>query len=80
MRVCVFESASRRHDSPSVGAGSLLLRSEGPGQLFILYFDYVVCFMNVSQERKTASLGITLEQVIFPVTKADVGMTKVEMI
>lgn len=37
-QVYVFESASHRHDFPPVGSGSLPSYSEGPGQLFILYF------------------------------------------
>lgn len=37
-QVYVFESASHRHDLPPVGSGSLPSYSEGPGQLFILYF------------------------------------------
>lgn len=37
-QVYVFESALHCHDLPPVGSGSLLSYSEGPGQLFILYF------------------------------------------
>lgn len=38
-------------------AGSLLLYSGGPGQVVILYFNYIVCLINFSVEGETAGPG-----------------------